>query len=197
MSIEQYPNDSSEDTVENNPQDSSKNNYSLNPFKADNIFTLSGRLNRMDYAILWFSLILITFIFMKNSSNNPILAAIAIMYSPEGLDEQMRTGQLINFIGLAALMLMAVRRFHDLGYAGWYSLALIIPIVGLILRMILLFAPGAPQANRFGEPPAHNHRNKVLILIAIIILLYMIFRSFVNEAAPQLEELFQELQSRQ
>ena len=46
-----------------------------------------------------------------------------------------------------------VRRLHDRGHAGFWLLGLFVPILGVVLALYLLFAPGDPGWNRFGTPP--------------------------------------------
>src|SRR5262245_47893941 len=52
---------------------------------------------------------------------------------------------------------LAAKRFHDLGSSGWLSLLLIIPLVGFIAFIYLLFAGGEDYDNRYGparrQPP--------------------------------------------
>lgn len=47
-----------------------------------------------------------------------------------------------------------VRRFHDIGQTGWYSLGLFVPIINLFVVLVLLFKVGDATANRYG-PPIH------------------------------------------
>lgn len=46
-----------------------------------------------------------------------------------------------------------VRRLHDTGRSGWWSLINLVPLVGPILLLILLVQPGQAHANRFGPDP--------------------------------------------
>lgn len=56
----------------------------------------------------------------------------------------------ISVPGLAVL----VRRLHDLGVSGWASLALLIPFLGPIAAVIVLFLPSQLRENAYGPPPA-------------------------------------------
>lgn len=49
------------------------------------------------------------------------------------------------------IIAIGVRRLHDSGREGWLLAFVAIPLVNLYL-LWLLFQPGDPQANRFGEP---------------------------------------------
>ena len=45
----------------------------------------------------------------------------------------------------------AVRRFHDLDLSGWYVLLLVIPLVGFLTFLYLVFKPGKVVKTRWGE----------------------------------------------
>jgi uncharacterized membrane protein YhaH (DUF805 family) len=45
-----------------------------------------------------------------------------------------------------------VRRLHDLGWSGWWALLLFVPVLGALMLVPLLLAPGSAGANRFGPP---------------------------------------------
>lgn len=50
------------------------------------------------------------------------------------------------------LVLVTIRRSHDMGWSGWMSLLALIPLVGLIW----LFKAGNPSSNKYGPPPPPN-----------------------------------------
>jgi hypothetical protein len=45
-----------------------------------------------------------------------------------------------------------IRRWHDLGQSGWYSLLMIIPFVSFVALIYLMFAKGDEGPNAYGEP---------------------------------------------
>ena len=47
---------------------------------------------------------------------------------------------------------ITVRRCHDVNYSGYLSLIMLIPLVGLIFSIYLLFAPGTAGENKYGAP---------------------------------------------
>lgn len=53
---------------------------------------------------------------------------------------------------LVFIVLVTIRRSHDMGWSGWMSLLALIPFVGLIW----LFKAGTPGANAYGAPPPPN-----------------------------------------
>ena len=63
-------------------------------------------------------------------------------------------------IGLALLWpLFAVwtKRWHDRGKSGWWTLIILVPVVGQIWALIeLRFLPGTPGENEYGIDPLSN-----------------------------------------
>ena len=53
---------------------------------------------------------------------------------------------------LVGIMLLLIQRSHDMNISGWWSLAALIPVVGLFW----LFGSGTRGANRWGAPPPPN-----------------------------------------
>lgn len=51
--------------------------------------------------------------------------------------------------GLAVL----VRRLHDVGKSGWFFLICLLPIVGAIWLLVLLFTNGNTGENAYGDDP--------------------------------------------
>ena len=54
-------------------------------------------------------------------------------------------------IGWLAIPL-SVRRLHDLGVSGWWYLTSLIPFVGMVMLVFLMFAPSNPTGVRFDRP---------------------------------------------
>ncbi|NDP22175.1 MAG: DUF805 domain-containing protein [Paludibacter sp.] len=46
-----------------------------------------------------------------------------------------------------------VRRLHDVGKSGWFYFILLIPLVGLIWLLVLMFTDSAPGENEYGANP--------------------------------------------
>jgi len=48
---------------------------------------------------------------------------------------------------------LSVLRTHDFNWSGWWVLLTFIPVVGVIFSLLLLFFPGSPDDNDFGDKP--------------------------------------------
>jgi uncharacterized membrane protein YhaH (DUF805 family) len=53
---------------------------------------------------------------------------------------------------LIPAIIMNIKRAHDLGRTGWFTLVLIIPIVGIWPLVEFIFFRGTDGSNRYGEP---------------------------------------------
>ena len=66
----------------------------------------------------------------------------------------------IAFLGLIIPNLaVTVRRFHDIGYSGWYILLVFIPYLGSIIGLViivLMMVDGQPQINDYGTVPTNT-----------------------------------------
>ena len=64
------------------------------------------------------------------------------------------------FLGLIIPNLaVTVRRFHDIGYSGWYILLVFIPYLGSIIGLViivLMMVDGQPQINDYGTVPTNT-----------------------------------------
>lgn len=101
------------------------------------VWSYDGRSSRSDY----FVVLLIT----------SVLGAIAGLMMSQG-------GALSFFSGVFLLgvlwvsMCACVRRMHDVGHSGWWSLVAFVPLANILFGLYALFAPGQDQENEFGPP---------------------------------------------
>jgi len=54
---------------------------------------------------------------------------------------------------LVPALAVAVRRLHDVGKSGWMLLIALIPLIGAIWLLVLLFTDSTPGVNEFGPNP--------------------------------------------
>jgi uncharacterized membrane protein YhaH (DUF805 family) len=48
---------------------------------------------------------------------------------------------------------MSIRRFHDINMTGWATVALFIPVLGILGVIYLCWKHGDTGSNRFGDVP--------------------------------------------
>ena len=49
--------------------------------------------------------------------------------------------------------MLVIRRWHDLGKSGWFTLLLLIPLVNLIVAIYLWVKKGDEGPNQYGDDP--------------------------------------------
>lgn len=104
----------------------------------------SGRMNRLTFLVSMIQLFVITLIiavivgiFLDESSVVPVAYLITA---------------LMSIFNIAII----VRRFHDLGLSGWYSLLLLVPIVNLVTLLALYLVSGQSKVNKYGPIPSRG-----------------------------------------
>ncbi len=64
---------------------------------------------------------------------------------------------LFNYLYIAAILIptfaISIRRLHDVGKSGWFSLIVLIPVLGLVWLIILFCAEGVDGDNKYGSNP--------------------------------------------
>ncbi|MEM7170720.1 MAG: DUF805 domain-containing protein [Pseudomonadota bacterium] len=117
------------------------------------LFTLSGRRNRLSYFL--FTLI-VWAIYIAD------MVFIAAFDGVDLFDYQASTGSpgFATFVGIILLLAVAIsacivgaQRCRDFGWSGWAILLGLVPFVGLIFNIALFFIPGTPGDNRYGLNP--------------------------------------------
>lgn len=134
-------------------------NYYLNALK--NYVTFSGRARRSEYwyfvlfnlIFSWAAIILDHFLgtsFIINTMNGPIdfyYGYIYLIYA------------LVVFLPSFAVF---VRRLHDVGKSGWFLLIGLIPLVGAIWLLVLLFTDSDEGPNKYGlNPKGIGNRDEI------------------------------------
>ncbi|MBC7707610.1 DUF805 domain-containing protein [Polaromonas sp.] len=65
-------------------------------------------------------------------------------------------GMLAILAVIPILISIHIRRWHDLNQSGWLTLLNLIPFIGLIISVALLFIPGSVSANTYGNIAARS-----------------------------------------
>ena len=114
-----------------------------------NFLNFSDRASRSEY--WWFQL----FFFVALAIADSIDEMISTIH--DGPGDIFGT---IVFLGLIIPNLaVTVRRFHDIGYSGWYILLVFIPCLGSIIGLViivLMMVDGQPQINDYGTVPTNT-----------------------------------------
>ena len=115
-----------------------------------NYATFSGRARRSEYwyFFLYHFIFCIAAVMIDNFLG---LAYIGKVYGP-----------IYSLYSLAVFipsLAVGVRRMHDIGKSGWMLLAVLIPLIGAIWILILLFTDSQPGSNKWGENPKETANN--------------------------------------
>lgn len=113
-----------------------------------NVFCFEGRRGRLSYFLTSLLIAIASAIagtFLRNFASS--------------LESHIYLGISVLLIPLVSWPCFAIgaQRFHDLGASGWWQLLCLIPFVGFIIWLVLLFAPGQKQANQYGYIPSPEY----------------------------------------
>ena len=106
----------------------------------EDVFALSGRRNRKSYLLFGLLVLVIDLVvwgiaFAINSSTIFWVAG------------------LLSLPITVASILVAAQRCRDFGWTGWAVLIMLIPYIGGLFGLAILFIPGNRGANRYGPDP--------------------------------------------
>ncbi|CUH52877.1 DUF805 domain-containing protein [Shimia marina] len=109
------------------------------------IFSFSGRRNRKSYILFSLLMVVVTIVL------SGITAGVATATAGLGLI------LLLLFVPLVvATWAVGSQRCRDFGWTGWAILITIIPGIGLLFAIAILFVPGTQGDNRYGPDPLGN-----------------------------------------
>lgn len=141
-------------------------------FDQSSVFTAAGRFGRMSY-LGWSMIIALVMIVLMLIAG--VLAGAFVGFAQGTLDSGANIGVFV-VIGLILIPMIAIniifniRRFHDMNMSGWWTLAMLVPIVGMIIYLILLIRPGTDGPNRFGPPRRTRDWETVLGIIYLVLI---------------------------
>ena len=110
------------------------------------LFSFSGRLNRREYAAVFFGTVIAFLVALA-----PIIALSKALGGDSDADAYLGIFAIVfiavcKWINLAAL----AKRLHDVGTSGWVCLLAFVPLLSLVLFVTMFFVPGAKSDNRYG-----------------------------------------------
>lgn len=85
-----------------------------------------------------------------------VLAGLALDALLDRLDEPVAVFALPALFLLATLipgLAVTVRRMHDIGLSGWFSLVFLLPYVGSLILLVMTLMPSQKHENRWGPAP--------------------------------------------
>lgn len=109
------------------------------------IFKTDGRLNRKRY--LKYMIILA----VTAGISTFVMSSMATFFTgdPNGAPVKLITLAWALIAGAGNVMLI-IRRLHDLGKSGYFTLLVFVPVIGIIFSIALFFIPGQIGWNEYG-----------------------------------------------
>ncbi|MGB1038095.1 MAG: DUF805 domain-containing protein [Bacteroidia bacterium] len=109
----------------------------------ENYANFSGRARRREY---WsFQLV--------STIASLILSTLDYALFNTGFGDTGIIGSIFSLAILVPSLAVFVRRLHDVGKSGWYILLMLLPIIGWIWLLVLLFTDGDQGTNEYGPNP--------------------------------------------
>jgi uncharacterized membrane protein YhaH (DUF805 family) len=68
-------------------------------------------------------------------------------------DSRSTLGTLYGLAILIPSLAVGVRRLHDTGRCGWWTLIGLIPVIGAVILLIFMVQDGQPTDNQYGPNP--------------------------------------------
>lgn len=122
-------------------------------------FALEGRIRRKTY--FWRLICIAAGIFTASLLIGLWYGTTLIGALPAGADFEAiiesagsQIGVLVMFLSLPFMIPQDTKRLHDLNMSGWNQLIFLIPLLGWIFRLYVLFRRGTIGPNNYGQQPA-------------------------------------------
>lgn len=111
------------------------------------LFSFEGRISRGEYAAISIAAFIIMAIVRV------VLAGIIFGTREQGPEATasgaMVAGWVINAVILWPYFAAATKRLHDADQSGWWSLLLLVPLAGVLVRICLVAMPGTHGGNKY------------------------------------------------
>lgn len=113
-------------------------------------FSTSGRLGRLNY-FLSFIAIYVVFLALIYVLNTIFFKLLSMQ---NGSPEMLFCKFAVLLLFLYSYIALTAKRVHDMDLSAHYLWLLLVPIVGQVMPIILLFMSGSKNSNRYGPPTA-------------------------------------------
>lgn len=126
-------------------------------FSFTNLF--KGRIGRMQYFVTSIILMLVVlfpgnlFVSFSFEFDGIILLIFLLMLF------------VVYVVSMTLEISITVRRLHDIGMSGWFTLILFVPFLNLLWVLYLLFRRGEGVPNKYGPVPERKNYTRVLLNI--------------------------------
>lgn len=87
---------------------------------------------------------------------------------------------IVQIAAMVVFFLFAIRRLHDWGSSGWWSLLILVPIANIVLGLMLIFKAGNEGANRFAPPRPTPDWERIVGIIAAVLIGLMIVLALIG-----------------
>jgi uncharacterized membrane protein YhaH (DUF805 family) len=134
-----------------------------------NPFSPSGRFGRLSY-IAWNTLVGVLF----NIITGIFVGGITAIQEGAVAGGGMILLLVLLVAVLVVYVLFGIRRLHDFNASGWWLLLMLVPVVGIILGLVMLFKAGTIGANNFGPARITPAWEKVVGIIGIVLFLGLV-----------------------
>ena len=96
-------------------------------------------------------------------------------------------GAILYFVFFYYIIVITIRRLHDLNQTGWLCLLMFVPIVGIGFMLYVMFAKGATANNEFGAPRPNRGWEVALGKIYIVLTVLGLIIGIVLVATGSLD----------
>jgi uncharacterized membrane protein YhaH (DUF805 family) len=123
-------------------------------------FSFEGRIRRSSYflgavgACFVWSVLAVSSLASLNIDIDEVANYTSIDWNPSPV--AILFGMVIGFLALWSALALTVKRWHDVGATGWFSLLSLPPFANFAMFLLLCLLPGNEGANRFGSNPRQD-----------------------------------------
>ncbi|WP_181259220.1 DUF805 domain-containing protein [Pseudoduganella armeniaca] len=120
-------------------------------------FALHGRIGRVRYLAYSFGAMLALLL---------VAIVLGALLGAMGAGPAVAAGMMQVLVGtlmVAANLIIARRRLHDMGKPGWWGVLLLVPLLNIVVTLWLALGKGDAGPNAFGAPPSPNSRGAIAL----------------------------------
>ena len=75
---------------------------------------------------------------------------------------------------------VTVLRLHDMNRSGWWVLVTLIPYLGWVASLVLMFMPGTSEDNDYGEKPKQGSTAAAIAILVVVIVVGAVATTFAS-----------------